>query len=131
MWRERFDRFQQSRMTATKFCQVEGFSLKSFYYWRRRLSTASGERTTKNAATDLASNAKRVREAFAPVRLVGGVNVAAWLPGGTRLEIPLADPAAARIALEAIILADAQRADAEGAGGKRQAGESREGGATC
>jgi hypothetical protein len=118
-------------MTATKFCQVEGFSLKSFYYWRRRLMTASGEDATKNVATDLASNARPVSEAFAPVRLVGGASVAAWLPGGTRLEIPLADPAAARVALEAILLADGRRADAEAAVDNRPVGKRRQGGSAC
>ena len=128
MWRERFERFQQSRMTVTRFCQMEGYSAQSFYYWRQQLTTANGEDAKRSAAAERASNAKPVSNAFAPVRLIGGTNVTALLPGGTRLEIPLADPAAARVALEAIILADGRRADAEAGLGKQQ---SRQGACAC
>jgi hypothetical protein len=127
MWRERFERFQQSRMTVTRFCQVEGFSAHSFYYWRQQLTTANGEEAsgdaTSSTAANRASHAKPASNAFAPVHLIGTTNVAAWLPGGTRLEIPLADLAAARVALEAIILADGRRADAEAGLGKQHSGE--------
>ena len=132
MWRERFERLQESRMTVTQFCQAEGFSAKSFYYWRHRLMTTSGGEAAGKTATDLATKSKPPSGAFAPVRLIGGANVAAWLPGGTRLEIPLGDPVAARVALEAILLADGRRADgradAEAAIGKQQAGKQQTGG---
>jgi hypothetical protein len=136
MWRERFDRLQQSPMTVTQFCRAEGFSAKSFYYWRQRLTKGSGEEATRKSASQSAAKAESPSKAFAPVRLIGGAHLAACLPGGTRLEIPLADPAAARVALEAILLADGRRADAEAALGaehtaKQRAGKRRQGGAAC
>ena len=131
MWRERFERLRQSRMTVTQFCHVEGFSAKSFYYWRHRLMAASEVNAASKTANDLATKAESPSKAFAPVRLIGGANVSAWLPGGTRLEIPLGDPAAARVALEAILLADGRRADAEAAVDKQQAGKRRRGDAAC
>lgn len=37
LWRQRLRRFEQSRLTIAAFCQTEGVSPASFYYWRRIL----------------------------------------------------------------------------------------------
>lgn len=96
-WRSRFERFSKSEKSVTEFCRVEGVSLPSFYQWRKKLagpSAASGDG----------------RGSFAAVRLVGAASVAAWLPGGTRLEIPLGDPQSLALVIETLVRADAERA---------------------
>ena len=37
-WRDRLGRFEQAELTVAEFCQLEGFSVASFYQWRRRLA---------------------------------------------------------------------------------------------
>jgi hypothetical protein len=37
-WSERLGRFSSSGLTAAAFCQAEGVSCHSFYYWKRLLA---------------------------------------------------------------------------------------------
>lgn len=109
-WRARFERFQRAGVSVARFCRDERVSLPSFYQWRKKLLAGFARR---NEST-------RGVEAFAPVRLVGTASVTAWLPGGTRIEIPLGDPRALQLALESLVRADAGHAlapQAEPAGG--------------
>lgn len=96
-WRSRFERFSNSGKSVTQFCRVEVVSLPSFYQWRKKLA---GSPATSGDG----------RASFAAVRLVGAASVAAWLPGGTRLEIPLGDPQSLALVLETLVRADAERA---------------------
>ena len=95
-WRSRFERFSKAGKSVTQFCRVEGVSVPSFDQWRRKLA-----RTPATSGDGRAS--------FAAVRLVGSASVAVWLPGGTRLEIPLGDPQSLTLVLETLVRADAQR----------------------
>ena len=97
-WRARLERFQQAGISVTRFCRGERVSVPSFYQWRKKLADGS---TRQNGRT-------RAVETFAAVRLVGTVSVAAWLPGGTRIEIPLGDPRAMQLAIETLVRADAE-----------------------
>lgn len=36
-WRDRFRRFDHAELTVAEFCRLEGYSVASFYHWRRRL----------------------------------------------------------------------------------------------
>ena len=36
-WRDRLDRFGDSRLTVAAFCRRESVSVPSFYYWKRQL----------------------------------------------------------------------------------------------
>jgi len=99
-WRRRMERFARSRRSVTEFCREEGVSHASFYQWRKRLRAAANDETDAATAPD---------GAFVPLRLVGSARVTAHLPGGTRLEIPM-DPAAFRLAIEALAEIDARRA---------------------
>jgi transposase len=36
-WRDRLDRFVDSRLTVAAFCRRESVSVPSFYYWKRQL----------------------------------------------------------------------------------------------
>ncbi len=109
-WEARFERFQRVGKSVTWFCRREGVSVPSFYQWRKKLSSRSA---CGSSATDQ-------RGVFAPVRLVGAASLTVRLPGGTRLEIPLGDPRALTLVIEALMRADGERAgrsDAERAGG--------------
>ena len=39
-WRERLQRFHHAELTVAEFCQSEGYSVASFYQWRRKLQAA-------------------------------------------------------------------------------------------
>jgi hypothetical protein len=36
-WRDRLRRFDKSHLTVAEFCQIEDYTVASFYYWRRKL----------------------------------------------------------------------------------------------
>lgn len=116
-WRARFERFQRAGKSVAWFCRGEGVSVPSFYQWRKKLASQSASRSSRSAFRSAAGDE---RGAFAAVRLVGAASLIARLPGGTRLEIPVGDPRALTLVIEALMRADGERAgrtDAERAGG--------------
>lgn len=52
-WADRLDRFEQARSTVADFCQAEGVSQASYYYWRRKLRDAQAAAPAKPTATFL------------------------------------------------------------------------------
>lgn len=97
-WRARLERFRQAEISVTRFCRGEQVSVPSFYQWRKKLAEDSARQ----------NDWPRAVEAFAPVRLVGTASVAAWLPGGTRIEIPIGDSLALQLALQTLVRTDAE-----------------------
>lgn len=96
-WQDRFCRFRSSGLSVQQFCAEEGVSVATFYVWRKRLPDAQ-------------SHARRNPPAsFASVRLVGGGPLIAWLPGGTRLELPVHNPAAIELVLRVLIRVDGEQ----------------------
>lgn len=102
-WQGRFERFRRAGLSVARFCATEGVSVPSFYQWRKKLSART--LTGRVDSTSLGSTSS-----FAAVRLVGAVSVSAWLPGGTRLEIPLGDAGVLQLAIETLMRVDAQQA---------------------
>ena len=97
-WRERFERYLRSDLSVACFCERERVSVAGYYYWRKQLSGRSVKRSLKKSAASPGT--------FASVRLVGIAHVAACLPGGTRLEIPLHDPQALELTLRTLVRLD-------------------------
>ena len=123
-WRGRFERFRRSGLSVIRFCLAEKVSVPSYYQWRKKLAARSAADIARSPAGAEAA------QSFARVRLVGAANVSAWLPGGTRLEIPLGDARAMQLAIEALVRADASHSQ----GSWHTLGSSpvaRAGGATC
>ena len=88
-WGARLERFWQAEISVTRFCRGEQVSVASVYQWRKKVLDDSARQ----------NDWPRAVEAFAPVRLVGTASVAAWLPGGTRIEIPIGDSQVLQLAL--------------------------------
>ena len=101
-WRGRFERYRRSGLSVTRFCAAEQVSVPSFYQWRKKLAARQTPASVHPASFVPAS--------FAAVQVGGGASVAAWVPGGTRLEIPLGDVRALQLAIETLVRADAERA---------------------
>jgi hypothetical protein len=100
-WRGRLERYRLSPRTIVEFCIVEGVSVSSFYYWRKKLDhTPASEMIPSIRRTD-----------FAPVRLTTSANLMVQLPGGTRFEIPMCDSEAFERAITVLVNADSQRAE--------------------
>jgi transposase-like protein len=51
LWSRRMQRFERSDLTVAAFCQSEGVSQASYYYWRRKLR-ARNQRSLKRFAHD-------------------------------------------------------------------------------
>ena len=104
-WRGRLERWRLSQRTIAEFCILEGVSVSSFYYWRKkRVHSPANEVVPPSRRTD-----------FVPVRVLtsasASANVIVQLPGGTRFEIPMSDGDALERAITVLVSADSQRAE--------------------
>ncbi len=95
-WQRRMGRFRKTRQSVAEFCRKEGVSVPSFYQWRSRLA---GPPRPAEATPG-----------FRSVRVVGSVDIAVRLPGGTQLNLPTSDPEVLRLVIDRLAHADAQRA---------------------
>ena len=78
LWRQRFQRFEHSGLSAVAFCAKEGVSTATFYAWRQRLRQQNaGQVGPADGATRLVP--VRLLPAAAPVEVV--------LPGGLVLRL--------------------------------------------
>ena len=118
-WRRRMARFRRSRRSVAEFCRGEGVSAPSFYQWRRRLAGTSARRKVRAVGAGkgkpVGAEDGKATEAtgnFTPVRLVATAGVAVHLPGGTEFCVPISDPQALRLVIDALARADAERAGA-------------------
>ena len=57
-WEVRFGRFRASGLTVARFCEQERVSSHAFYYWAKRVRSAS--RRTSSSTSDIAS--RRIRQ---------------------------------------------------------------------
>lgn len=127
-WQRRMRRFLKSRQSVAEFCRHEGVSSPSFYLWRKRLAQAppakqaegrpSAKRTgikpsAKSAGGKSLSQRAGVKASpgFRPVRLLPAAGVSVQLPGGMRMVVPVSDPQALRLVIDALA-----RVDADGVG---------------
>lgn len=99
LWRSRLQRFQCSGLSVTRFCQLEGVSMPSFYQWRKRLGIST---MNKPAAT------------FLPVRVTRSAAIEIHLPNGSRVCVPPEDLDSLRVAIETAgrLVHETQEADA-------------------
>lgn len=99
LWRSRLGRFQSSGLSVTRFCQLEGTSMPSFYQWRKRLGI---------------STANKPVPTFVPVRLTHLSAVEIHLPNGTRVCVPPDHVDSLRVVIEtAGRLVDESREEAD------------------
>jgi transposase len=90
-WRERIAAQEQSGVSVKQFCEEQGFTEQSFYFWRKRLR----RQTPLRFALVETGGTVRDRAAEAALELV--------LTTGERLRIGAGvDPAALRRVLEAL-----------------------------
>jgi transposase-like protein len=104
IWRERLQRFEQSRSTIAAFCRAEGVSAASFYQWRRLLGRPAQISATRAPGLAVRQPLAPARQTFLPVDVVGAATIDIHLPNGVRLAVPAGD----RTALENAILAAAR-----------------------
>jgi hypothetical protein len=95
VWQERLLRFGKSRQTINEFCREGGFSLQSFYLWRKRVA--------KNSVS--VGSAKRLTagQSFVPVRLTATavMPIVICLPNGVRVRLSGDNVEALRAGIEA------------------------------
>lgn len=95
-WRERLDRFSNTGMTIADFCRDEGYSVASFYHWRKRLRQVLSD-PTGFVAVQVPQDATRPSEP---------ATVAIELPGGAVVRLDAsADQSLYRPLLAAIVAA--------------------------
>ena len=85
-WAGRLSRFEQVDQTVGAFCQTEGVSVPSFYYWKKKLGLLPGSEQRAEPIDKALSSASR---AFQPVELVAATPSSAIvrLPGGIEMEL--------------------------------------------
>lgn len=86
-WHDRLRRFELSQLTVADFCQLEGYSVASFYKWRRRITDESdGDQANAFVAVDLSPNALDIHHHH---DAGPGGDLRIELPGGALLRLDL------------------------------------------
>jgi hypothetical protein len=67
-WEVRFGRFRASGLTVARFCERERVSAHTFYYWAKRISSASAR--TSSSTSDRASRRGRQSVQHTPTAAV-------------------------------------------------------------
>jgi hypothetical protein len=88
-WELRFDRFQASGLTVARFCEQERVSAHTFYYWARRVGSASVR--TSSSASGRAP--RRGRQSVEDASTVAGIPSAALVRFDCGTEMRVAVPA--------------------------------------
>ena len=88
-WRERIGRFDDAGTTIAEFCQDEGYSVASFYQWRRRLRQAACGPAGFIAVEVPDNQGVSVAPANVEIELPGGAIVRLNAHGGTSVFGPL------------------------------------------
>jgi hypothetical protein len=82
LWSERFKQFSQGSQSVQKYCEAAGCTPASFYYWKRKVGTASQPGVSLPASQ---------RSAFVPivVRDNRSSRVLVCVKDGTRIAVPV------------------------------------------
>lgn len=84
-WRDRLRRFEQSELTVAEFCQLEDYSVASFYKWRRRIADEiQGGQSNAFIPVDWPPNDLQMQSANESDQ---GVDLRIELPGGGLLRL--------------------------------------------
>lgn len=88
LWVDRLNRFSQSDHGVASFCASEGFSVPSFYQWKRRLrpSVDIAPTVTKRPKPAVSAEANN-RPSFAEVETMRTIGIRVSLPGNVTLEL--------------------------------------------
>jgi hypothetical protein len=87
-WEVRFGRFRASGLTVARFCEQERVSTHSFYYWARRVRSASLR--TSSSTSDSASRQGRQSVKHAPraARIANAALVRFCCPAAVEVSVP-------------------------------------------
>jgi hypothetical protein len=69
-WEVRLGRFRASGLTVARFCAQEGVSANTFYYWARRVGSAST--SVRPSLSKRAGTSERGRQSIQRLPTVGG-----------------------------------------------------------
>lgn len=112
-WRKRVERHRRSGLAVGRFCEREGVSTASFYWWRKRLKGRK-------------ASSKNEPSRFQPVRLTAaGLSMSVHLLGGVRIEVPMENLDGVRA-----VLGELMRQGTSGDAG-REGAASNAGGSSC
>jgi hypothetical protein len=89
IWRDRLQRFGRSQQSVQDFCNSEGCTPRTFYYWRQKIDgaaqpNASAKQSRKTPTSQAASSA------FVPVVLrdIAPRRITIRIQDGTRVSVP-------------------------------------------
>jgi hypothetical protein len=111
-WEVRFGRFRVSGLTVARFCEQERVSAHTFYYWAKRVRSASVR--TSSSASD--SALRRGRQAVKHTPTAAGISNAAlvrfYCSAAVEVSVPADCLDAIRCLAECLQLARVERSDA-------------------
>jgi hypothetical protein len=76
-WEVRFERFQTSGLTVARFCEQEGVSTHTFYYWARRVGSAAVRMSSSTSGSALRQDRLQDRQSVKRTPTAAGIANAA------------------------------------------------------
>jgi len=111
-WEVRFGRFRASGLTVARFCEQERVSAHTFYYWAKRVGSAS----VRTPSSTSGSPPRRGRQSVKDTPTAAGISSAAlvrfYCDTGMRVSVPAGCLDAIRCLVECLRRARGGRSDA-------------------
>lgn len=111
-WEVRFERFRASGLTVARFCQQERVSANTFYYWAKRVGSASARTSLSGSG----NAPRRGRQCVKSSITAGGIASAALVRfswnGAVEVSVPADCLDAIRCLAECLQHARVERSDA-------------------
>jgi transposase-like protein len=108
-WKARFARYRSSGLSVAGFCKQEGVSTNTFYYWAKRLRTASAPASSR---TDRAFPPRNAAEMPSPDSNTRGAMVRFHGTTGVEVSVPADCLEAIRCLAECLAKAGDHRSEA-------------------
>jgi hypothetical protein len=104
LWRQRFLRFQSSKLSVVEFCRSENISQASFYQWRRKLADALPDQSPKAKGSSPTAH-------FVPVEVINTGDLHFTFPNGVDLRIEAGDQRLLQAVIDAVAVAKVTQGD--------------------
>lgn len=107
-WEARLARYRAGGLSVSRFCEGEGVSAHSFYYWAKRLKTAADRTPSRGGRASRPGTPARHGTADEPE----GAVVRFRCSGGAEVVVPAGSLGAIRCLAECLTQAGGQRGEA-------------------
>ena len=111
-WEVRFGRFRASGLTVARFCEQERVSAHTFYYWAKRVGSASARTSSSTSGGELRRGRQSVKHTPTATGISNAALVRFYCSAAMEVSVPADCLDAIRCLAECLQHARVERSDA-------------------